>query len=154
MSDLFKASAQSLLSRAFLSDVRGSVDALFSAFCSDPSHLKTYLRSNTVPTTATSRHLSNFLSFNQIPLALHLQKILIEVKAEAQKQLAKTKGGKELVGHVTEVLRRKMSGGKEEYASEEVKELVYYLWSLLRSCLANADSIVIDQLLLLILEQF
>eukprot|EP00826_Nyctotherus_ovalis_P059224 TRINITY_DN8216_c0_g2_i2.p1 TRINITY_DN8216_c0_g2~~TRINITY_DN8216_c0_g2_i2.p1 ORF type:complete len:155 (-),score=35.50 TRINITY_DN8216_c0_g2_i2:51-515(-) len=154
MSDLFKTSTQSLLSRAFLSDVRGSVDALFSAFYSDPSHLKTYLRSNAILTTATSRYLSGFLSFNQIPLALYLQKILIEVKAETQKQLTKVKGGKELVGHVTEVLRKKMNGAREEYANEEVKELVYYLWSLLRGSLADADSVVIDQLLLLTFEQF
>jgi len=152
MSNLFEATTQSLLSRSFLSDVRSAVSTLFNTFYIDSSYLKNYVQSNGT-LTLSRQHFNNFLSFNQVPLALRLQKVLLEVRVEAQRQLIKIKAEKSLLGHIIDILRNKVNGVREEYVNEEIKQLVYYLWSILRSSLPDIDATVTDQLLLLIFEQ-
>lgn len=155
MDSLFKTVPQhSLLSESFLSDVKGSLDGLFSSFYSDTSCLKNYLNSHGILTENDGRHFIEFLSFNEIPSALYLEKVLIDVRNDAQKRIIKLNGGKPLLEHIIEVLKKKINGIRIEFMSNDVKQMVYYLWSVIRNNLPGINSNVADQLLLIIFEQF
>ena len=156
MGDLFKPADQhTLISRCFLSDVKGAVDKLFAEFATDSSLLKAYLQYRGIPPVARSQHFCEFLAFKQIPSSLYLHNTLLETKAEAQKLLAKYKPDtvKALIGHIRDVLSSRIASGRAQFTTEEAKQITYSAWNVLRGYLPGIDSVLADNLLLMVFEQ-
>lgn len=156
LGELFKPIEQhALISRTFLSDISSSIQRNFEKLTLDRTILKTYISHYGILPNIDTAHFCQFIMYNQIPSGLLLSKIMKEMNEELLKCLAKYKpeNQKVILCHAVETLKSRILNGRGVFVSEEIKQIVGYLWSLLRNYLPGIDSNFADQFLLMIFEQ-
>ena len=114
--------------------------------------MKAFLQQN----VTLSQRFCEFLLFNNLPSALSVAKLVLMLRNETEKWIVRFKPEvmKELVTHIVESVKCRLAGGREQLQTEEIKQFVSYLWTLVRKHLPGLESGVVDQLLIIALESF